>query len=280
MVLGLAVAFLAAQIVVGVATGSLAVLADAGYMATNALGVAMSLAAITAAIRTGRSMGLGARTVGLYRLEIRAALVNSVLLVAVGLYVLVEAADRIGRDDAAALTAWPVIAIGVAGLGVNALSMMLLREGAADNLNVRGAYLDVVSDAVGSTAVIVSGVLTALLGWPWIDAVIGAAIGVFILPRAWHLGREAIRVLGQAAPRRLDPATVSAQLASLDGVVDVHDLHIWTLTSEMDVVTAHLAIAPEADHGAVLDAGRRLLAHAFGLDHATLRIEGSRADEA
>lgn len=273
--LGLVGVFLLVQVAVGVVAKSLAVLSDAGHMATDALGVAMSLAAITAA-RSARSDRLGARTFGWYRLEILAALANSALLIGVGFYVVFEAVRRLRADEATDVTTWPVITIGLVGLAVNVVSMLLLRAGAADNLNVRGAYLEVVADALGSVAVIVSGALTALLDRSWIDPTIGAAIGLFILPRAFRLGREALRVLVQAAPHHLDPAAVSLRLAGVDGVVGVHDLHIWTLTSQMDVVTAHLAIGPGADHSAVLDASRRALAETFGLDHATLQVE--RAD--
>lgn len=272
-VLGLVVVFLVVQVVVGLVAGSLAVLSDAGHMATDALGIAMSLAAITAALRSARSDRLSGRTFGWYRLEILAALANSVLLIGVGVYVLFEAIRRLRADEATEVTSWPVIVIGVVGLAVNIVSMLLLRKGAADNLNIRGAYLEVVADALGSVAVIVSGALTALFDWVWIDPVIGAAIGLFILPRAWMLGREALRVLVQAAPDHLDPAVVSDRLGRVEGVVGVHDLHIWTLTSQMDVVTAHLSIDPEADHGLVLDASRRVLAETFGLDHATLQVE-------
>jgi len=277
IVLGLVLAFLVVQVIVGFATDSLAVLSDAGHMATDALGIAMSVAAITAAIRGSRSDGPSRRTFGWYRLEILAALANSALLIGVGLYVVVEAVRRLSGDETE-VASLPVVAIGAVGLTVNVVSMLLLRRGATDNLNVRGAYLEVVSDALGSIAVIASGALTALFDWSWLDPVIGAAIGLFILPRAWKLGRDALRVLVQAAPDHLDPEAVAAGLGGIDGVVGVHDLHIWTLTSQMEVVTAHLAIADGADHATVLAAGRRLLADEFGLDHTTLQVEPATGD--
>ena len=273
MVLVLVVVFLGVQIVVGFATGSLAVLSDAGHMATDALGIAMSLAAITAAVRSAGVDGFGRRTFGWYRLEILAALANSALLIGVGGFVLFEALRHVAHDDPGEFMSRPVIVIGVVGLAVNLVSMLLLRAGAEDNLNVRGAYLEVVADALGSVAVIVTGVVTAMFGWVWLDAVVGAAIGLFILPRAWRLGGEAVRVLVQAAPAHADPSVVATHLSAIDGVVRVHDLHIWTLTSQMDVVTAHLAIAPGVGHDAVLAAGRRVLAEEFGLDHVTLQVE-------
>jgi cobalt-zinc-cadmium efflux system protein len=249
----------------------LAVLGDAGHMATDALGIGMSLAAITAAARGARAARPTHRTFGWYRLEILAALANSALLLGVGVFVLIEAVRRF--DDPPHVPSWPVLAVGVVGLAVNLVSMALLRHGAADNLNVRGAYLEVMSDALGSVAVIVSALVTAAFGWVRADAVIGAAIGAFIVPRAWQLGRDALRVLVQAAPAHLDPQAVQAALRAVAGVEDVHDLHIWTLTSQMDVVTAHLTVAPGADTAAVLDRARKRLALEFHLTHATLQIE-------
>jgi cobalt-zinc-cadmium efflux system protein len=273
-VLLLVVGFLVVQIVVGWRTRSLAVLSDAGHMATDALGIGMALAATTAAVRGARATRPTSRTFGWYRLEILAALANSALLLGVGVYVLIEAIRRF--DDPPDVPSGPVLAIGVAGLAVNLVSMVILRHGAAENLNVRGAYLEVVADAVGSLAVIGSAAVTAVFGWARADAVIGAAIGLFILPRAWRLGRDALRVLVQAAPAHLDPRAVEAALRSLDGVEGVHDLHVWTLTSQMDVVTAHLVVAAGADNAAVLDRARQRLALEFRLTHATLQVEPGR----
>jgi cobalt-zinc-cadmium efflux system protein len=275
-VLVLVLAFLVVQVVVGWRTGSLAVWSDAGHLATDALGIGMSLAAITAATRSARPGRGTHRTFGWYRLEILAALANSALLIGVGAYVLVEAVRRL--DDPPEIASWPVLAVGVAGLAVNVASMALLRHGAAENMNVRGAYLEVVADALGSVAVIASAIVAAVSGWAQTDAVFGAAIGLFILPRAFRLGRDAVRVLVQAAPDHLHPAAVDAALRDIDGVVDVHDLHVWTLTSQMDVVTAHLSIARDAEAARVLDAARRRLALEFQLTHATLQIEAAEDD--
>ena len=188
------------------------------------------------------------------------------------MFVVVEAVRRFG--DPPDVPSWPVLAIGITGLAVNGASMVVLRHGAAENLNVRGAYLEVVADTLGSLAVVVSAVVTALFGWARADAVIGAAIGLFIVPRAWQLGRDAVRVLVQAAPAHLDPRLVELSLRAVDGVTDVHDLHIWTLTSQMDVVTAHLRVVAGADPVAVLDRARKHLALEFQLTHVTLQVEG------
>ncbi|MEP7114784.1 MAG: cation diffusion facilitator family transporter, partial [Ilumatobacteraceae bacterium] len=264
----LIVAFLAVQVVVGVVTGSLALLSDAGHMATDALGLGMALAAIQAA---SSARAHPQRTFGLYRLEILAALVNAALLFAVAGYVLFEAVGRIG--NAPDVASAPVLIVGAIGLLVNVIAFFLLRAGAKDSLNMRGAYLEVVSDALGSIGVIVAAVIWGITGWNWVDPVIGAVIGVFILPRAWRLGREALQVLVQAAPARLDIPELQRELGTIAGVVDVHDVHVWTLTSEMDVATAHLMVAVGTDSHAVLDQARQMLADRHGITHATLQVE-------
>jgi cobalt-zinc-cadmium efflux system protein len=264
----LIVGFLAVQIVVGIVTGSLALLSDAGHMATDALGLGMALAAIQAA---SGARDHPQRTFGLYRLEILAALVNAALLFAVAGYVLFKAIGRL--DDAPDVASVPVLVVGVIGLVVNIVAFLLLRAGAKESLNLRGAYLEVVSDTLGSVGVIVAAIVWGITGWTWVDPVIGAVIGVFILPRAWRLGREALQVLVQAAPDRLDVPALQRELAAIIGVVDVHDVHVWTLTSEMEVATAHLMVAVGTDSHAVLDQARHLLADRHGITHATLQVE-------
>jgi cobalt-zinc-cadmium efflux system protein len=228
----------------------------------------MALAAIHAA---SASQAHVQRTFGLYRLEILAALANAVLLFAVAGYVLVEALRRIG--DPPDIDALPVLIIGVLGLAVNLIAFGLLRAGARESLNVEGAYLEVVADLLGSVGVIVGAAVWGVTDWGWVDPVIGAAIGVFILPRAWRLGREALRVLVQAAPAGVDVADIQRELAALPGIVDVHDLHVWTLTSEMEVASAHLMVRTGTDTHGVLDQARWLLQERYGLEHATLQVE-------
>jgi cobalt-zinc-cadmium efflux system protein len=264
----LIVTFSVVQVVVGLVTDSLALLSDAGHMATDALGLGMALAAIQAA---SNARSHPQRTFGLYRLEILAALFNAMLLFAVAGYVLFEAVRRI--SDAPDIASGPVLVVGVIGLVVNLAAFALLRSGARDSLNVRGAYLEVVSDTLGSVGVIVGAIVWGITGWTWVDPVIGAVIGVFILPRAWRLGHEALNVLLQAAPARLDMTALRDELAAISGVVDVHDIHVWTLTSEMDVATAHLMVSVGTDSHAVLDQARQLLADRHGITHATLQVE-------
>jgi cobalt-zinc-cadmium efflux system protein len=264
----LIVAFLVVQVVVGVITGSLALLSDAGHMATDALGLGMALAAIGAA---NRAVQAHHRTFGLYRLEILAALANAVLLFAVAGYVLIEAVRRL--DAPPEVSSLPVLIVGVIGLAVNVVAFALLRQGASESLNVRGAYFEVVADMLGSIGVIVAAIVMAFTGWGWVDPVIGAGIGLFILPRAWRLGRDAVRVLVQAAPDGTDLDAIREALGAIDGVSDIHDLHVWTLTSEMDVLTAHIAVIDGTTSQIVLDQARSLLVDRFQLSHATLQVE-------
>ena len=266
--LALTVAFLVVQVVAGITLGSLALLSDAGHMATDALGLTMALLAIHVADR-GRHDAQ--RTFGLYRLEILAALANAVLLFGVAGYVLVEAARRLANPHE--VDGAVVLIVGVLGLLVNVVAFLLLRAGAQESLNVEGAYLEVMADALGSVGVIVGAILITVTGWFWIDPVIGAAIGVFILPRAWRLGGEALRILVQAAPAGADLGAIAADLRTIPGVVDVHDLHVWTLTSEMEVATAHVMVATGTDAHAVLDQAREMLSERHGLAHATLQVE-------
>ena len=196
-----------------------------------------------------------------------------ILLFAVAIYVLIEAVGRLG--DPPDIASAPVFIVGVIGLVVNVVAFLLLREGAEESLNVKGAYFEVVADMIGSIGVIVAASVMWLTGWGWVDAVIGAAIGVFILPRAWRLGRSALRILLQAAPEGVDVGEVTAALASLDGVADVHDVHLWTLTSGMDVLTAHVTVAAFTPSQRVLESARTMLADRFQLTHATLQVEAS-----
>jgi cobalt-zinc-cadmium efflux system protein len=264
----LIVAFLLVQVVTGVVTGSLALLSDAGHMTTDAVGLGMALAAIhLASVARHRPH----RTFGLYRLEILAALGNAVLLVGVAAYVLYEAARRL--DGSRHVDSVPVLVVGLLGLVVNIVAFSLLRAGAKESINLRGAYLEVLSDTLGSVGVVVGAVVWGITGWAWVDPLVGAAIGLFILPRAMRLGREALRILLQAAPPNIDIGSVYADLAAIPGVVEVHDLHVWTLTSDMDVASAHLVIGPDTDTHTVLDRARTVLGDRHGLAHATLQVE-------
>jgi cobalt-zinc-cadmium efflux system protein len=256
------------EVVAGFATRSLALLSDAGHMLTDVGGLGMALAAIHVADRAGADRR---RTFGLYRLEILAALANAVLLFAVAIYVVVEAVRRWG--DPPEVLAGPMLVVAVFGLAANLVAFGLLREGSRESLNVQGAYLEVLSDLVGSVGVIVAAAVIVATGWTWVDPAVGVAIGLFILPRTWRLAGQALRILVQAAPPGLDLAELEAELRAVDGVVDVHDLHVWTLTSEMDVASVHLMVREGSDTHGVLDRARVVLRDGHGIDHATLQVE-------
>lgn len=267
--------FFVVEVVAGVATGSLALLSDAGHMLTDVIGLGMALAAAQLAIAHERRSNPGQHTFGVYRLEILAAFVNSLLLVGVAVYVMAEAVERLRLDVPAEIDAGPVLVVATLGLLANIAAYLLLREGAATSVNVEAALLEVTADAIGSIGVIVSAVLLQIFGWQWVDPVFGAAIGVWILPRAWRLGRQTIRILLQAAPPDVDLVALHDELTALDGVIEVHDLHVWTLTSQMENASAHLVVAPTTDSHAVLDAARDVLEARHGIAHATLQIEPS-----
>ena len=193
------------------------------------------------------------------------------LLLGVAIYVLVEAIRRFG--DPADVLAGPMLVVAVAGLVANLVAFALLREGAKESLNVEGAYLEVLADTVGSVGVIVGAARHPGHRWEWVDPVVGVAIGIWIVPRALRLAGQAVRILVQAAPPGTDLDAMRADLAAVDGVVDVHDLHVWTLTSDMDVASVHLMVGNATDHHHVLDEARDMLRERYGIGHATLQVE-------
>ncbi len=271
VVLGLTLAVLVAEVVGALVSGSLALLADAGHMATDAVGIALALTAVGLAQRPAR----GRRTFGWQRAEILAAVANGLLLLAVAAYVLVEAVRRIG--DPPEIASGLVLAVGLVGLAVNLVSLAVLHQGQGESLNLRGAYLEVLADALGSVAVIVAALVIAVTGWTPADTVASLVIGVLVLPRAWSLLREALDVLLEAAPRGVDLDSVREHILGVDGVVGVHDLHAWTITSGSPVLSAHVVVtdaALDAGHGGrVLDALCVCLGAHFDMDHCTFQLE-------
>lgn len=268
IVVGLTLTVMVAQVVVGLTAGSLALLSDAGHMATDALGVTMALVAATLARRPRPTPS---HTFGLHRVEILSALANAVLLVCVAAYVIVEAVQRIGHDHT--LEVGPVLVVGAIGLAANIAGFLVLRSDARDNLNVRGAYLEVVADAVGSVAVITATTLVWATGWMWLDTVAALAIGALIIPRSLGLGRAALRVLVEAAPAHLDPEEITRALYDVPAVEGIHDLHVWTLTSGKEMLMAHVSVSDHADTNDVLARTRQVLAERFGITHATVQVE-------
>ncbi|MCL4144742.1 UNVERIFIED_CONTAM: hypothetical protein GTU68_045447 [Idotea baltica] len=233
----------------------------------------MALAAIQLASRfESRARNVPSNhTFGLYRLEILAAFVNALLLFGVAIWVVIEAVRRISSP--ADVLEGPVLIVAVLGLVANIVAFMLLREGSQESINIEGAYLEVLADLVGSVGVIFGALLMRYAGWTWVDPVIGAIIGLWILPRTWRLGRNAVRILLQAAPNHIELSELHEDLASISGVSDVHDLHVWTLTSEMEAASAHLVTTGPVDSHQVLDQARDLLQTRYGIDHGTFQVE-------
>ncbi|MER7212787.1 cation diffusion facilitator family transporter [Streptosporangium sp. NPDC000239] len=261
-------AFFVVELGYGLVSGSLALLSDAGHMAADVVTLGAALVATKIATRPDTT---GRRSYGSYRAEVFASLLAVMLMLGVAVYVVVEAVGRIGQT--AEVSSGPMLVVGAIGLLVNLVALLLLRSGAGESLNVRGAYLEVVADTAGSVGVIIAGWLVAATGQVLWDTVVALAIGVFVAVRALSLGRQVFAVLGQHVPEGMDAAAVAADLAAIDGVRDVHDLHLWTLTSGMNVATAHLVATDFADGHAVLDRARHLLRTRHGVEHATLQIE-------
>ena len=266
LALTLTATYMVAEVVGGLLTGSLALIADAAHMGTDVLGLGLALAAIHLASQPAA----GQRTYGTYRLEVLAAVINGLLLFGVAGYVLYEAYQRIQAPPA--VLGVPMLVVAVIGLAVNVISFRLLSAGAKKSLNVRGAYLEVLSDMLGSLGVIVAAVVIATTGWPYADAIVGAGIGLFILPRTYQLMKQALRIIMEVAPPEIDIAEVQRRLTGIAGVAAVHDLHIWTITSGMEAATAHLVVPQDADWHRVLDAARDMLA-GYGVTHATIQVE-------
>ncbi|AJW42499.1 Cobalt-zinc-cadmium resistance protein CzcD [Rhodococcus sp. B7740] len=263
--LAILVVFLVVEATVAVAIGSLGLLADAGHMLTDVLGMTMGLIALVLA-RKGSAAA--ARTFGWHRAEVLTAIANAVLLLGVAAFIMYEAISRIG--DAPEIPGVPLILTATAGLAANIVVMLLIRGDAKDSLAVRGAYMEVLADAVGSVGVLVAGVLMVVFGWTWADIVVGVLISLWVIPRAIKLAGSALRILTQASPGHVDVDALTGDLSALPGVTGVHDLHVWTLTTGMDVATVHLEC--EGSSSMVLDRARSLLS-AYGLDHATVQVE-------
>jgi cobalt-zinc-cadmium efflux system protein len=268
-VLAMIVAFLLVEVAGSILTNSLALLADAGHMLTDAVGVGLALLAIWFGARPA-TIG---KSFGYYRLEILAAAANAVLLIGMAGFILLEAGQRL-RQPSEVLTG-PMLVIAALGLLINLVSLRLLHAGSQDSLTVRGAYLEVLGDLFGSVAVLVAGVVIMATGWSQADPIASVVIAVAILPRAWRLLSDAIDVLLQATPKGIDMTEVRLHLLGAENVVDIHDLHAWALTSGMNVVSAHVVMAEGADPAAVLDEICRCLSDDFDMEHSTIQLETS-----
>lgn len=267
IVLGLVVSYLVVEVVAGLLTNSLALLADAGHMLTDAAGIGLALLAIWFARRPPTPE----RSFGYYRVEIFAALANAFILIGVAAYILYEAIQRFAAPPE--VIGLPMMAVALGGLAINVISMRLLHAGAQTSLNLRGAYLEVLGDLLGSIAVLVAGIVILTTGWDPIDPIASVVIAGLILPRTWSLLREAVDILLQATPKGVDLDEVRDHILRAKGVTDTHDLHAWTLTSGMHVVSAHVVMAPGAEPASVLEELCACLADDFDMEHSTIQLE-------
>ncbi|MDV6011767.1 cation diffusion facilitator family transporter [Haloechinothrix sp. LS1_15] len=264
----IAATFMVVEATLAVITGSLALLSDAAHMLTDVFGIGMALTAILIAQRARPN---STRTFGMYRGEVFAALFNALLLFGVAGYVLYEAVRRFA--DPPEVAGLPVMLAATVGIGANLVSFLLLRSGAKESLNLRGAYLEVLADLLASVGVLISGAITLLTGWRYADPLMGVAIAVFVLPRALSLARRSLRILFQHAPERIDVDELATRLTGLDDVIGVHDLHVWTLTSGMDVASVHLTVADDAEQPDVLERARQMLWREYDIRHSTVQVE-------
>jgi cobalt-zinc-cadmium efflux system protein len=267
-VLALVTTFLVVEVIAAAMSGSMALLADAGHMTADVVTLAAAYAATRIAARPDAT---GTRTYGSYRAEVLASGLAVLVMLGVAVYVGCEAISRI--DEQPEVLGLPMLVVGVLGLAVNAVSIVLLRQGSRESINVRGAYLEVIADAAGSMGVIIAAALILWTGNGVWDVVVGLAIAVFVVVRALMLGKEVVAVLSQHTPQGFDLDAAAADLAGLDGVLDVHDLHAWTLTSGMNVATAHLVVEPTTEPGGVLIAAQQLLSEHHHIAHATVQVE-------
>ncbi len=260
--------FFVVELTTGLVTGSLALLSDAGHMAADVVTLGAALVATRVATRADTT---GRRTFGSYRAEVFASGLAVLVMLGVSLYIVVEAVGRLGSSTE--LSSGPMLVVGLLGLAVNVVALLLLRGGATESLNVKGAYLEVVADALGSVGVIVAALLVRATGSAVWDTGVALAIAAFVAWRAVLLGREVLAVLGQHAPAGIEPTDLVTALGEVPGVVEVHDLHVWTLTSGMDVATAHLVTTQRYAAADVLDAATVMLRERFHVAHATLQVE-------
>ncbi len=262
---GILTAFFIVELSTALAINSIALLADAGHMLTDLVAMFMGLTAVLLAKRGSTSPS---RTYGWHRAEVFTAVANAALLLGVAGFILYEAVERLG--DAPDVPGVPMIVVALAGLLANAVVVLLLRSHSKESLAVKGAYMEVVADTVGSIGVLIAGIVTVTTRWPYADVVVAVLVALWVLPRAISLARAALRILSESSPRHIDVEELRAALGAVDGVTEVHDLHVWTLVPGKDMVTAHLT--SDRDSAQILDDARAVLT-ARGLDHSTVQVE-------
>src|SRR5712691_5013439 len=272
IVLVITATYMLAEIVGGLVTGSLALLADSGHMLGDVLGLAMAVAAI----RFARRPATAGKTYGFYRAEILAALVNSILLIVVAAWILYAAWQRLNEssDLLPRVEALPMLVVASGGLVVTLIAVALLHSGADQSLNVRGAFLEMLGDLLGSVGTIVAALIILQTGWTPVDALISALIGVFIIPRAWGLLRSVVDVLLESTPRHLDMRQIEAAMRAIPGVESVHDMHLWSITSGFDAMSGHVRANGRSSEEVLHDLVSMLRGR-FGIEHVTLQVEAA-----
>lgn len=267
IVFGLTSFYLIVEVIGGLWTGSLALLADAGHMLTDVAGVGLALLAIWFAEKPASPE----RTFGYYRVEILAALTNAVVLILISLYILYEAYERFRNPPK--IESGAMLGVAAVGLIVNLIGVYVLRSGSGESLNMKGAYFEVLSDMLTSVGVIIAGIIMLTTGWYYADPLISAGIGLFILPRTWALLKDAVGVLIEGTPADVDLEKLLGTLEKVEGVAGIHDLHVWSLTSGVNAMSVHAVLTKDDEHDEVMQRVHALCTKEFKISHVTVQTE-------
>lgn len=267
LVLSFSALYLVAEVVGGLLTGSLALLADAGHMLTDVGGLALALIAI----KLGERKATPQKTYGYYRAEIFAALINAVLLIGISLYILYEAYQRFLNPPT--VESQSMLIVAVIGLLVNLAGMFILRKQSEESLNMKGAYFEVLSDMLTSIGVIVAGIIMWTTGWYYADPIISAGIGLFIFPRTWKLLKEATSVLLEGTPSDVNLEELRKEMIMISGIEGVHDLHVWSLTSGINAMSAHVVVKEGLVNNDMLETINHTITNKFKISHTTFQLE-------
>jgi cobalt-zinc-cadmium efflux system protein len=273
LVLGLTLTYLVAEVIGGIVTESLALLADAGHMLTDVGGLALALFVINITQRSPTEK----RTYGYYRAEILAALANAIVLIFISLYILYEAWQRFKSPPE--VSSKNMLIVAAIGLAVNITGMIILRKGSQQSLNMKGAYFEVLSDMLTSIGVMVAAIIMLTTGWYYADPIISAGIGLFILPRTWILLKDAVGILLEGTPSDINLAVLKAALNSIPGIIAIHDLHVWSLTSGINAMSVHVLVTENMNAKDVLTAIKLKMRDDFKITHTTIQIEEAGFDE-
>lgn len=261
--------YMIAEFIGGFLTNSLALISDAGHMLSDAAALGLSLSALI----FGAKAATPSKTYGYKRFEILAALLNGVVLVVLAIFIFIEAIDRLSAPPT--VIGQGMIIISSVGLIVNIVVAWILHsKGSKENLNVRSAFLHVIGDLLGSVGAIIAAVLIILFGWYIADPIASMIVSVLIIYSGWHILKESVNILMEAKPVHIDSDKIIHQLKEIEGVIDIHDLHIWTITSDFESMTIHLKVKPDVDRDIILEQAKYILSKEFGISHVTIQIEG------